>query len=133
MITLKTLHLATAQEVFDQAAKHLLTQKRQSKKTDVDEECLYRGPKGLQCAAGCFIAEDEYHAEMEGIPWDSLEDFYVNNPEIEKPQSFEPAFLEIHRSLIKALQKLHDDNPPKEWKSKLIELARRYNLEFKEL
>lgn len=56
-ITLSNLHEATAQQVFDQAALHLLTQNRKSKE---DTKCAYRTKEGLRCAAGCFISEEEY-------------------------------------------------------------------------
>ena len=66
MITLKTLGKATAQEVFDQVATHLLTQNERS----LDgASCSYRNCDGLKCAAGCLISDDEYDNQMEGIDW----------------------------------------------------------------
>ena len=66
-ITLKTLEQATAQEVFDQVAEHMLTQYELSMLNDT---CVYRGYSGLKCAAGCLIGDDEYNNElMEGFTW----------------------------------------------------------------
>lgn len=42
MITLKTLHEASEQEVFDQVVEHLLTQMKRSE-TSNGTTCLYRG------------------------------------------------------------------------------------------
>src|SRR5690348_12910594 len=78
-ITLATLAQATAQEVFDQVAVHLLKQYRRS----IDEKgnCFYRsvsyGGKTLMCAAGCLIADHEYRPEMDsgggtGTTWHAL-------------------------------------------------------------
>jgi len=41
MITLKTLPQATAQEVFDQVARHLLTQGKKSI-SENNQYCMYR-------------------------------------------------------------------------------------------
>lgn len=66
-ITLATLADATEQQVFDQAARHLLTQKVRSIKHPL--YCAYRGAGGLMCAAGCFIGDDEYDERFEGANW----------------------------------------------------------------
>lgn len=69
-ITLATLPQASEQEVFDQVARHLLTQGKQS--IDSDEvRCMYRSGS-LKCAAGCLIGDDEYQPEMEGWDWSAL-------------------------------------------------------------
>lgn len=64
-ITLKNLHEATEQQVFDQVAGHLLTQKE----VLPSPACFYRGPNGLKCAAGCLIANDEYMPEEFNLEW----------------------------------------------------------------
>ena len=118
MITLKNLHLATEQEVFDQVSKHLLTQMQVS--TD-GQTCLYRNflDDGtiLKCAAGCLIGDDEYNEEFDrGISfWNSL---------IEKGlvPTNNCAFL-----IIK-LQTLHDNFEPECWKARLHNVATEFNL-----
>jgi len=50
MITLATLHLASAQEVFTQVKNHLLSQNRKSLLSK--DICGYRGQYGTACAAG---------------------------------------------------------------------------------
>ena len=108
MITLKTLHLATEQEVFDQVPTHLL--KQGVKSLDPIGSCRYR-EGNLMCAAGCLIAEDEYSEEMEGYNWGK-----------------EEIFPDTHRSLIKSLQDVHDRTPTEDWKLGLSRVARVYGL-----
>jgi len=115
MITLKTLDAATEQEVFDQAAGHLLKQMAQSKHA---LGCAYRGNDGLKCAAGCLIADDEYSEEFENRGWAVL----VRNI---------PNFPKKHRELIQGLQTIHDVRPPMCWPYYLQELAREYKLTYR--
>lgn len=104
MITLSTLHLASAQEVFDQAATHLLRQGVQSINS---KTCMYRSPEGLKCAAGCFISDEEYLTSYEGRSWNLLLDLPGH-----------------HRELIRKLQELHDYRHPNKWGKALRALAR---------
>lgn len=117
MITLKTLSQATAQEVFDQVAKHLLTQNAKSVTFNEDygkDFCMYRGDNGLKCAAGCLIGDDEYRNDMEDYLYSSLR---------ESPEE--------HQELITRLQCIHDQREVKEWKSELKSLAEDTHLEWK--
>lgn len=105
MITLKTLPEATAQEVFNQVAEHLLTQQVES----LNDGCAYRNPQGLKCAAGCLMADDEYSPAMEGRTWDSL----TRTEDI-------PC---AHRALIVELQGCHDFYDPSTWGCQLEQIA----------
>lgn len=108
MITLKTLPQATAQEVFDQVATHLL--KQNQKAINVDGCCMYRAPSGLKCAAGCLIGDDEYTSEFEYEGWSLLVE----------DQRLVP---DNHLDLILALQRIHDHYDPSLWQEKLSILA----------
>lgn len=117
MITLKTLPQATTQEVFDQVAVHLLTQGQKS----MDHSCcVYRGPGGLKCAAGCLISDEEY------------EKFKVDGEQIENATWNALTSRELvprnHKSLIRDLQKLHDGVEPEEWYHALIAFSQDQNL-----
>jgi len=63
---------ANLQEVFDTAAKHLITQGRPAVPEDGEEalrapsRCLYRTAAGLKCAVGCLIPDTHYDPEIEG-------------------------------------------------------------------
>lgn len=114
MITLKTLNEASEQEVFDQVAEHLLTQMARSEN---DEHCLYRGPDGLKCAAGCLIADSEYNADMDGlhgVGWHTfIEKHNVTNS---------------HKDLINRLQFVHDHYLPDMWLGHLRRVAKAWGL-----
>ena len=117
MITLATLEQATAQQVFDQVARHLLTQNAKSgvqydKVDDTSEpfRCLYRDPEGRKCAAGCLIADDEYKEEFEDSGWASL----VLTSRVQTT---------AHIDLIRDLQYVHDNNEPNDWLARLRDVA----------
>ena len=116
MITLETLPDATAQEVFDQVAHHLLTQNRQSLGPYGNEDfegpttgCAYRGTHSDKCVAGCLMSDEEYQVSWEGKSWGTLVD-----------KEIAP---DTHQWLISKLQNLHDTEVPAEWQRKLDELA----------
>lgn len=113
MITLATLPTATAQQVFDQGARHLLTQMA---KSATDNICLYRTKSlSLSCAAGCFIADEEYKSEMENETWGLL-----------LTKGFVPSG---HQYLIRSLQTIHDCYPVSEWRLNLKVVADSYDLD----
>lgn len=112
-ITLATLPTATAQAVFDQVARHLLTQGQPC--MDLSGAiCLYRNNTGRQCAAGCLIGPDEYSAEFENVTWDDLA-LRRNVPR-------------KHLDLIAQLQETHDQYLPKYWRVRLREVAGMFRL-----
>lgn len=115
MITLKTLPQATAQEVFDQVARHLLTQNERCETAPemYHNACCYRY-NDLKCAAGCLIGDNEYHLEMEDANWISLVELNFVPPH--------------HEPLISDLQIVHDEAPIKNWPKRLARLAIKYKL-----
>lgn len=119
-ITMKNLHLATEQEVFDQAAKHLLTQN--AKALAWSGGCQYRLKLDdgtiLKCAVGCFIADNEYGSKIEGELYGSIDFNIFFRFEDEAP----------HLTLLRSLQNLHDKYPVKEWKEELEQIALNFNL-----
>ena len=112
MITLATLPQATAQQVFDQVKKHLLTQNKRSLN---GHDCFYRSGK-FKCAAGCLISDNEYKLTMEDLKWSAMIDLNRVPPN--------------HAELIEDLQNLHDDREPSDWPIKLRELAEKFNLQY---
>lgn len=114
MITLKTLPQATAQEVFDQVARHLLTQGKKSI-SENNQYCMYRGFNGTKCAAGCLISDDEYKPEFENHNWLHLSGSNYLVPE-------------EHCYLIMKLQDIHDGHEPEDWRVKLNNLAEESDL-----
>jgi hypothetical protein len=121
MITLKTLPQATAQQVFDQVASHLLTQNAKSiaKNPHSDDPgntyCVYKSPNNLACAAGCLIATDEYKEVWEEVAWDRLVKDY-NVPD-------------THQDLISKLQMVHDSRDVEKWPGELRSIANAFGLD----
>jgi hypothetical protein len=119
-ITLATLAEATPQAIFDQVARHLLTQNAQSIRDDAgfDVACLYRGPDGLKCALGCLIADTEYVPDMEGHGiYGLIEAGYCD------------ANIKPHAHFLAELQEIHDGHLlPETWPAQLRKVARHYAL-----
>jgi len=54
------------QEFFDKVARHLLTQNAKSIEAfERNAKCLYRGPNGMKCVAGCLIPDELYSENFE--------------------------------------------------------------------
>lgn len=108
------LDTATAQQVFEKSARHLLTQKECSFLSRSSMSCAYRGEGGKQCAAGPFISDKEYKEEMEGRGWSKVANAF--------------GLSKNHAPLVGSLQCIHDDCSPSEWRDELIILGEKENL-----
>lgn len=92
-ITLANLATATQEDIFYQVQDHLLEQKERSVREN-GTMCLYKNEKGLKCAAGCLISEEEYKESFEDNTWEDL---------------VKAGLVPIdHMQLIRKLQLLHD-------------------------
>lgn len=102
------LESMTAQEVFNVAAEHLMTQleKSELESDGPDNICMYNGGE-VCCAAAPFIKN--YKLYMEHKSWRSLHDA--------------GCVPSIHLDLIESLQEIHDQVPVSEWYDKLSHLA----------
>ncbi|WKV20533.1 hypothetical protein 16Q_140 [Pseudomonas phage 16Q] len=117
MINLATLSQATEQEVFDQVVSHMLTQ---GERSEGDDGCVYRGPNGLKCAAGCLISDEEYNSDMDNNPeGTSWQDLAARD---EVPSK--------HLALISRLQGIHDGIGTQYWPVMLQEEACQLGLKF---
>ena len=118
MITLKTLRLATKQEVFDQVVTHLRTQGCRS--ISKSGACRYRfeapHSRVLKCAAGCLIADEEYIPSMEQNTWGNLYERKL------VPRS--------HFGLIVALQTIHDIMYSLDWEREFRKTAGDFGLSY---
>lgn len=121
-ICLANLEQATAQEVFNQVARHLLKQK---KKSIIRDKCFYRGEDGLACAAGCLISDEEYKAQRDASQYgNKFEDagswsMLVTNDLVPNK----------HSHLICRLQTVHDRSAISDWKARLWEVAKEFGLD----
>lgn len=103
----------TAQEIFDQVVRHLLTQRhRATANGDLEGLCCYRTFGGMRCAVGCLIPDDVYSPTMEqksiGMLWRGW-------PEL--------AWMQEHDELLSELQCLHDNEEPEDWEVELLQVA----------
>lgn len=117
----------THQEIYDQVAKHLLTQKRASRAmVNGRFLCMYRGDNGDRCAIGCLISDESYSPKMEQAGFLEPELF----------GALESAGVELYGLTIQLLDKLrdtHDNWPPNQWKERLERVAYQYGLNSKVL
>jgi hypothetical protein len=102
----------TLQDIFNISATHLL---KQQEKSIYQNGCLYRGPNGLQCAAGPFVKDGcpegrSFHTVVKSNPEYIVDEFPKDN--------FEAL------TLISKLQSIHDHRSVKRWKIALTNLAR---------
>jgi hypothetical protein len=117
MITLKNLKEVGSQEVFDQVCNHLLSQNEACMEYHHNVyTCTYKNSKGQKCAAGCFIADEEYHGMFEGKCWTSLVDMGL--------------VPEAHQTAIRSFQRIHDESSPSSWRERLEEYAKMKSLNF---
>jgi hypothetical protein len=116
----KTLQeIATAQDVFDFVARHLLTQGERSLSIGETPKarCRYRGTGELKCAVGVLIADAHYAR--------GLEDMHVSEPSVvfaiaaSLPRAHIPALA----GLLSSLQSIHDNAPVLQWRAALVSLA----------
>lgn len=120
MITLKTLAQATEQEVFDQACEHLIRQGKKSERVNSEGKCfMYRDDSGAKCAAGCFIADDEYKINFEGKSWFGL--------------TADESSTKAHLEMIVRLQRIHDRYDVHEWHNELKDMANEHGLQIPEI
>lgn len=124
------------QEVFDQVAKHLLTQKKQSRKkgTTATKHCMYYGPGNLKDPVGCFIPEELYTSEIEGksVCLDELQKSTKLGTILVACQlvTEDPKNLDNKDRLrfLGKLQEFHDSFKPTQWKKGLEILAKKKKL-----
>jgi hypothetical protein len=108
----------TDQEIFDKVVTHLLTQNARS--TD-GRKCLYRGPNGNKCAAGCLIDDEHYNPSLENKSALSAD------VEVALLSSGIPAGA---LSLVGSLQSIHDVYPASVYSDRLGRLASERGLKF---
>lgn len=109
---------AASQKAFETIARHLLAQKRQA--MDRNGLCRYHAPDGLKCAVGAMIPVEKYRAEFEGKGVD-----YICN-------KLPDVFRGLGWPLLYALQGIHDDHSPQEWRGQLMALGTAYGLTWPE-
>lgn len=139
--------MPSKQETFDTVVSFLIAQGKPAKGRD---GCMYRGPDGTKCAAGCLIPDEMYSEDMEG---GGIGIRLVNYPK-PLPYSWEWRSKMVSSvlancghdlELVNDLQYAHDDSTligwPRlstsadtfldEFKRRAQSVAQRFNLEWK--
>lgn len=111
-ITLSSINNFSLDAIIQHVARHLILQNQRS----YDEDCKYKSEKGLSCAVGCLVSDEEYDLEMEGV---SIHDVRFNKFGIDAKR----------RELLGALQVLHDSMLPYQWHNELMSVCNRYGLD----
>lgn len=107
----------TKQQIFNRAARHLLTQNKRC--VDNEGNCQYRY-SGLKCAAGVLIPDHKYCKEMEGASWT----FANAKPSLKK------IVQQVgHKRFVVELQLVHDRNTPDKWAGILVCVGEHHNLD----
>ena len=116
--SLPKIKILTEQELFNKVFTHLLTQKEQS--MDSKGLCLYRGPKGLKCAIGVLIPDNEYKKTVESLSVIDL------NHEVQLACGLDESNID----LAQELQAIHDGDSPSQWRYSLETLAKNWALKM---
>lgn len=80
--------------------------------------CMYRGPDGLMCAAGCCIRDEFYRADMEGrgAGWETVSNAITMS-------GFDVV-------VATSLQHIHDSWPIRDWEDSFNKVAEYYKLVY---
>jgi hypothetical protein len=122
------------QEIYDNVKSHLLAQGCRASKDGI---CRYRTPEGLKCAAGCLIPDSLYRESMEGYGIGVLlfpeNDYcpgdYVKWDKIALREALGISLSDSKEmSLLRLLQKVHDNEKPEYWAEELAGVAKRFGL-----
>ena len=114
----------TPQEVFDKVVSHL---RKQGCRSETDKKnvagnisCLYRGPNGTKCAAGCLIDDEDFDPEMDsGYP---VSDLFAKWPVVADKIGRD------NQDLLTTLQNIHDEDMLVEWENGFKYCANKFGL-----
>ncbi len=102
--------MLTLREIFEKVKAHLLTQNSRSMMPGDDMMCAYRGVNGMMCAVGCLIPDEKYTRGIETQPVNFLkEDLFPDMPVDDS----------MFWTMLRQLQKIHDDKSVVSWNSEL--------------
>jgi hypothetical protein len=116
------------QDAFDKVLKAIRKQRYVQSHDPLTENCVYRGPNSLRCAAGHLIPNSLYRKELEGRNIITL---------IMNFRSIAEYFSNVSSDLLSQLQSAHDQRLSSEsqsldWEIKMKQIALDYNLVYTE-
>jgi hypothetical protein len=111
--------MKTLQETFDTVSAHLLSQNERCQ--NEEEVCAYRGENGLMCAVGVLIEDDAFNKKcnLDAIGESGVMAMLKNSKINTGTKSM---------SLLHALQTVHDQSNPENWKRSLKDVAMKHGL-----
>lgn len=112
--------LLTKQEIFDQVARHLLTQNERA--ISSNGNCQYHSKDGLKCAVGALIPDNLYNQAFENRKVGYL---LAAWKEIMRKIGLDE---KEHALLLYALQGIHDCTEPCVWRGQLERVAQKFEL-----
>lgn len=108
----------TNQEIFNRVVQHAKEQNCRAENRG--GFCSYRTEEGLKCFVGCLIPDELYVPEMDqGAEGTGISEM---NPKFE-------LFPTAQEGLLRALQRVHDQNAPDAWIPRLRGLAKNFKLD----
>lgn len=116
------------QETFDTVVTHL---RKQGKKAIVKnkkgggDECCYRTPDGLKCAAGCLLSDEDYKPHYEG----KTVHHFTQDGSFD-PAICPPSLLQHDYNLLQRLQSIHDCHDEDDWESSFRQTAFDFKLTY---
>ena len=124
--------MKTLQEIFDQAATHLLTQRQQARDS-AHGACAYRTEAGLKCAVGCLIEDKYYRQAIEGVSVGSVTAPTHSGGSL-LGAMLRKSGVDVEDAavvnLLVDLQRIHDAGLAVAWSKHLAQTAQSFGLEF---
>ena len=135
--------MLTRQEIFTKVVTHLRKQGDKAMGRDpLDPEmpagCMYRGENGTMCAVGCLIRDEVYTSDIEGYGVCNIGGGYLGEDH-EAGRAYQTLANALYesgvdvyedRSLLEALQKLHDREQTSDWELGFKAIAEVFELEL---
>ncbi len=120
------------QMIFDDVARHLLTQRRRSLsrhgEDDITTGSAYRGATGARCAIGCLIPDNIYDHMIEGYRVGTYSVLTKIDPRYEVPKK--PGHVVADDiEFLERLQVIHDCTPVERWEFALRRFAQMHGLD----
>lgn len=112
------------QRVYLATAKHLLQQNHQARNSQ-GGGCVFKDEFGRRCSYGCWIPENFYRPVFEALhPTDLTESVeagrLADNVAAIMADAMGCTVEEIPWTVMRFLQRVHDEYPPASWASRLV-------------
>lgn len=126
---IRKIEKVNSQNMFDDAARHLLTQRKKSRAPRCRTMCAYRDADGLSCPIGARIPDNEYDTafERKAVSYISKRPGCKGDAQVKRLR----AAARVPEQLVGLaghIQMIHDSWEVHEWPAKLRWLAKSFKL-----